>query len=170
MWDESEKNVNSNIFTLDITKCQDGGSRGKRSVSLTPSAPYTVDRLPAKPLTEPQFVNATSVDRYGMIYHTINVSVPLKGVIATITPLSKNTTLQVFVNINSIPTPDRYLLRTVVSTANTTYSNATLSDEDHNESLYNTYISVDLLQNHTNQSYPENFIQIGVRNLDPGKD
>lgn len=169
MWDESEKDVTSNIFILNLAKCYGGGSRRKRSTELVPSIPYLVDRLPTQELAQPQLVNETAMDMNIMFYHYMNVSIPLNPVLVTVIPVSKNNKLEVFVNINSVPTPDDHLLRVVVPQGdNSTGANASVIDDDLIRQLYSIYISVDLLRNHTNQSGSDNVIQIGIRNFDTG--
>lgn len=168
MWDKSAESVNSNVLTMEISKC-DKQSRRKRSTPLTPEVPYDVT-LPAKTIQAPPLlINTTAKDGYKMIYHTMNVSFPLKAVIATVTPIAENDTFEVYVHVNDRPTPLNYLEKFVIpKPENETTEVTGISEEELQKTLHTLHISANTLMNYTNKSAEENYVFVGVKKLSPG--
>lgn len=77
-----------------------------RSFCLDVALEVSLAVVDSEPLQE---VNATTNDVHHMLYHSMNVSEPVKPVLVSVYP-QDNQSLQVLVQLDEKPTPDSYYL------------------------------------------------------------
>lgn len=167
MWDPSAESVTSNIATLDITRC-DNNARSKRSVPLSPSVPFSVT-LPFKPVAKDAHLVNETFDIGHMVYHTLNLSLPLKTVIVTIDTFNENDTFEVLVNINDRPSPTHNLTSFIIPRPeNETFSDTAISEEEWASLMNTIHINTTMLSTYYNSSIQYNYVTFGIRRLTPG--
>ncbi|PAA89032.1 hypothetical protein BOX15_Mlig000329g1 [Macrostomum lignano] len=83
------------------------GCRSRRAAAPSSSESFTFS-LPATAVGEKAVVNATPTDRWLSFYHSVNVTFGVLEV--TVLPINVSHALQVFVQLDRLPTPLEYLI------------------------------------------------------------
>ncbi len=119
--DISSDDVTSSVVNFTITNCDQVSSDDKngsdasmhdrrRRRDLRASLVDTADMVEVSlnfPDVAPQYVNESTRDVYRMLYHTVNITEPIKPLLVTVHPVA-NESLTVYVDIGREPSPDNH--------------------------------------------------------------
>ena len=90
MWDNSSDEVTSPVAEVKLGECKSAKRRVKRSIDINNDLGLRSHKTEIElklDKRQPSYVNASRPDKYGMVYHLLNVTGPPAPILLSVYPL-----------------------------------------------------------------------------------